>query len=139
MLYTIYYILYTIYYILYTILHYTTLYYTILYYTIALGGAICLSPTRKGTNAVSTNGVTAICMFFDRGTFWVLPLSHFYIPKRARAHLFPQSVKQIITFAAAPLVLATFVRNQPTVGFQTSRFKHYSRPWVFELLHAYVS
>ena len=28
--------------------------------------------SRKGTNGVSTNGVTANLMFFDRGTFWVL-------------------------------------------------------------------
>ena len=27
---------------------------------------------RKGTNGVSTNGVTANIMFFDRGTFWVI-------------------------------------------------------------------
>ena len=32
-------------------------------------------------------------MIFDRGTFWVLPLTYFYLPKSARAHLFPQSVK----------------------------------------------
>ncbi len=43
---------------------------------------------RKGTNGVSTNGVTANFMFFDRGTFWVLPLTYFYLPKSARAYLF---------------------------------------------------
>ena len=48
---------------------------------------------RKGTNGVSTNWVTAIYMFVDRGTFWVLPLTCFYLPKRARAYPFPQSVK----------------------------------------------
>ena len=47
---------------------------------------------RKGTNGVSTNGVTANVMFVDRGTFWVFPLTYFYIPKSARAYLFPQSV-----------------------------------------------
>ena len=33
----------------------------------------------KGTTGVSTNGVTANFMifFFDRGTFWVLPLTYF--------------------------------------------------------------
>ena len=30
---------------------------------------------REGTNGVTTNGVAAIFMFFDRGTFWVLPLT----------------------------------------------------------------
>ena len=33
----------------------------------------------KGTEGVSTNGVTANCMFLDRDTFWVLPLTYFYI------------------------------------------------------------
>ena len=67
---------------------------------------------RKGTTGVSTNGVTANVMFlFNRGTFRVLPLTYFYLPKSARAYLFPQSVK-FITFAAAPLVLTPFVRNQ---------------------------
>ena len=28
-----------------------------------------------------------------QGLFWVLPLTYFYLPKSARAHLFPQSVK----------------------------------------------
>ena len=48
---------------------------------------------RKGSNGVSTNGVTAnVIMFFGRGTFWVLPLTYFYLPKSAGAYLFPQSV-----------------------------------------------
>ena len=37
---------------------------------------------------VSTNGATANFMFFGRGTFWVLPLTYFYLPKSARAYLF---------------------------------------------------
>ena len=38
------------------------------------------SPTvRRGTNGVSTSGVTANLLFFDRGTFCVLPLTNFYI------------------------------------------------------------
>ena len=49
---------------------------------------------------------------FDRGTFWVLPLTHFCLPNSARAYLLPQSVKIRYTFAAAPLVLTPFVRNQ---------------------------
>ena len=36
-----------------------------------------LSGLRKWTNGVSTNGVTASLLFFDRGTFWVLPLTYF--------------------------------------------------------------
>ena len=58
--------------------------------------------TRRGTNGVSTNGVTADFMFFDRGTFWVLPLTYFYLPKSARAYLFPQPVK-IQYFCSGPI------------------------------------
>ena len=57
---------------------------------------------RKGANGVSTNGVTADFMFFDRGTFWVLTLSYLYFPKSARAYLFPQSVK-IYYFCSGPI------------------------------------
>ena len=39
-------------------------------------------------------------MFFDRGTFWVLPLT--YLPQSARAHLFPQFVK-IHYFCSGPV------------------------------------
>ena len=54
---------------------------------------------RTGTNGVSTNGVTAFFSCFDRGTFWVLPLAYFYLPKSARAYLFPQSVRIIQKFS----------------------------------------
>ena len=48
----------------------------------------------SGQKMVSTNGVAAlVVVFFDRGTFWVLPLTYFHLPKRARAYLLPQSVK----------------------------------------------
>ena len=57
---------------------------------------------RKGTNGVSTNGVTANFLFFDRGTFWVLPLTYFYLPKSARAYLFSQSV-EIHYFCSGPI------------------------------------
>ena len=30
---------------------------------------------RKGTTGVGTNGVIASFVFFDRGAFWVLPLT----------------------------------------------------------------
>ena len=51
--------------------------------------------SRKGTNGVSTNGVTTNFMFFDRGTSWVLPLTYFYVPRSARAYLFPKSVNSL--------------------------------------------
>ena len=39
---------------------------------------------RKGTNGVSTNGVTANVMCFDRGTFGVLPLTYCYLPQKCQ-------------------------------------------------------
>ena len=36
---------------------------------------------RKGTNGVSTKGVAASFVFFDRGTFWVLRLTYFQFPQ----------------------------------------------------------
>ena len=61
-----------------------------------------LEEIRKGTNGCSINGVTANFMFFDRGTFWVLPLTYFYIPKSARAYLFP-NLSRAITFCSGPI------------------------------------
>ena len=57
---------------------------------------------RRGTNGVSTSGVTANFMFFDRGTFSVLLLTNFDIPKSARAYQFPKSVK-IHYFCSGPI------------------------------------
>ena len=66
----------------------------------------------KGTNGVGTNGVTADLMFFDRGTFWVLPLTYFCLPKSARAHIFPQSVK--IHYFCSGLFSVDPICPQPT-------------------------
>ena len=59
-------------------------------------------------------GVAANCTCFDRTFFCVLPLTCLYLPKSARAYLFPQSVK-LVTLPAAPLVLTPFVHNQQTL------------------------
>ena len=55
---------------------------------------------RKGTNGVNTNGVTANFKCFDRD-FLGTPLTFFF-----------PNLSTFITFAAAPLVLTPFVRNQ---------------------------
>ena len=47
------------------------------------GGARSID--RKGTNGVSTRGVTAICIFFDRGTCLVLTLTYFCLVREDRA------------------------------------------------------
>ena len=44
---------------------------------------LTISDIRKGTNGVSTSGVTANVMFFDRGTFWALLLAYFCLPKKS--------------------------------------------------------
>ena len=49
--------------------------------------------------------------FCDRGTFWVLKLTCFYLPKSARAYLFPQSVK-INYFCSGPMSVDP-IRPQP--------------------------
>ena len=56
---------------------------------------------RKGANGVGTNGVTANCMFFDRGTLLVLLLTYLSFPK-CQGVLFPQSVK-IHYFCSGPI------------------------------------
>ena len=48
---------------------------------------------------------------FDRGTFWVLPLTYFYLTKSARVCLFP-NLPKLTTCAAAPLVLTPLVRHR---------------------------
>ena len=64
---------------------------------------LLVSAVRKGTiNGVSTSGVTATFTFVDRGTFWVLQLTYFYLPKSARMYLLPQSVKMHY-FCSGPL------------------------------------
>ena len=71
---------------------------------------------RKGTNGVGINGVTANFMFFDRRTFWVLPSTYFYLPKGARAYLFPQSIEINYLFCSGPVSVDP-ICPQPTVGF----------------------
>ena len=56
----------------------------------------------KGSNGVSTNGVAANFTFFDRGTFWVLLFTYVYLPKSARAYLFPQPI-EIHYFCSGPI------------------------------------
>ena len=58
--------------------------------------------SRRWTAGVSTDGVAANFVLFDRGAFWVLPLAYSYLAKSARAYLFPQSVK-IHYFCSGPI------------------------------------
>ena len=52
----------------------------------------------KGTNGLSTNGVTANFMLFDRGFFGVLPLTHFYLPKNAERAIYIHICMYIYTY-----------------------------------------
>ena len=66
--------------------------------------------SQRGTDVVGTNRVTASFSFFARGTFWVLPLTYFYLPKSARAYLFPQSVK-LHYFCSGPISVDPICRQ----------------------------
>ena len=76
--------------------------------------AECASSNRKGTNGVSTDGVTATFIFFDRGTFWVLPLTYSYIPKSS------QSVKTHY-FCSGPISVDPTC-PQPDLSDEDARF-----------------
>ena len=67
----------------------------------------------KGLMGSALMGSLRIPCLFDRGTFWVLPLTYFCLPKSANTYLFPPICQNVhYLFAAAPLVLTPFVRNQ---------------------------
>ena len=80
-------------------------------------GALVRRESERDKWVQHTQGVTANVMYFDRGTFCVLPLTYFYRPKSARTYLFPQFVKTCdFCSGAAPLVSNPFVRNQAKLG-----------------------
>ena len=65
----------------------------------------------EGQTGSALMGSLQTSCFFDRGTFGVLPLTYLCFPKSAQGTFFP-NMSKLITFAAAPLVLTPFVRNQ---------------------------
>ena len=71
---------------------------------------VCYKQCRllKGTNGVSTNGVTAfvLCVFFDRGICWVPICQN---PSSVRT--FSPNLSNFITDAATPFALTPSVRN----------------------------
>ena len=64
-------------------------------------------------------------MLFDRGTFWVLPLTYFCLPKRSRACLFPQPVK-IYYFCSGP-ISADPICPQP---FDSTQLRTFAYPSI---------
>ena len=78
------------------------------------------SGSQKGTYGVSTNGVTAKFMFFDR--LFGYSRSRAKVPGRT---FFP-NLSKFSTFAAAPLVLTPFARNQGSTRSPTR-----SPTWAF--------
>ena len=70
------------------------------------------------TNGVGTNGVTANFMCFDR-LLGYSRLPTFIFPKVPGRTFFPNQSK-CITFAATPLVLTPFVRNQMAISISVS-------------------
>ena len=92
----------------------------------------------RGTDGVSTDGFTAFSnMFFDGGTFWVRPLTYFYLPNSARAYLFPQPVKNKY-FCSAPLVLTSFVRHQGYIPICYMYIYTYIHMYVYVSLSLYI-
>ena len=73
----------------------------------------------RGTNGVSTNGVTANVSLFARGTFWVLPLTYLSHPESARAYISPRSVKSHYLFATGPVIVDP-ICPQPNFGHENS-------------------
>ena len=82
----------------------------------------------EGQIGLSTDGVTTDIMLFDGGTFWVLPLTYFYLPKSARGYLLSPNLSRLFTFTAAPLVSTPFVCNQ--VAWPPERFGD-GPPWAW--------
>ena len=76
---------------------------------------------RRGTNGVSTNWVAANFVFFDRGTFGVLPSTYFYLPGSARVYLFPQSVKSHYLCSCPISVDTTGPQPQERTGSRPGR------------------
>ena len=71
---------------------------------------------------VSTHGVTAKLVFFDRGAFRVPPLTYFHIPQSARAYLFPQSDK--INYFCSGAISVDPICPPPTLVQSTSEREH---------------
>ena len=64
----------------------------------------------KGQMGSALIGSLHLFILFDRGTFWVLPLTYFYIPRSVRAYLFPQSVN-IHYFCSGPIRVVFWWRD----------------------------
>ena len=101
----------------------------------------------KGTNGVSTNGVTATFMFFvGRGTFWVLPSTYLLLSSQNCQGVFFSDLSKNITFAAGPIsvdpnlyatnfnaFLAEQLSGHKSVPEQPNRHESLNR-WVAEHL-----
>ena len=75
----------------------------------------------KGQMGSALMGSLQMSCFFDRGTFWVPPLTYFHLPKSARAYLFPQSVKTHY-FCSGPISVDP-ICPQPKIAHQNSQHR----------------
>ena len=57
-------------------------------------------------------GSLQMFMLSDSGTFWILPLTYFWLPKSARAYLFPQPVNTHMTLGSGPESVAPVCPQQ---------------------------
>ena len=69
----------------------------------------------KGQVESALMGPLRLSCFSDRGTFWVLPLTYFHIPRSVSANLFVQSVK-IHYFFSGPVSVDPICPQPSRVG-----------------------
>ena len=77
------------------------------------------SMSRKETDGVSTNGITAILYVFWQRDLLGTPVNLLYLPKSARAYLFPQSLKN--NYVCCGPISVDPVCPQPNEGWNHSR------------------
>ena len=73
-----------------------------------------LQVSGEGRTGSAPMGSLQVSCFCYRGTFGVLPLTYFYLPKSARVYLFPQSV-EIRYFRGGPVSVDP-ISPRPKVG-----------------------
>ena len=84
--------------------------------------------SRKGTIGVSSNGVTAnVVFFFDRGTFWVLPVNLLLSPQKSQGIPFSPTCRNY--FCSGPISVDP-ICLQPNIAIlkiPESRFRDNSK------------
>ena len=72
--------------------------------------------SRKGTNGVGTDGVTENCMFFDRGTFWVLTFNLRLSSQKCQGVPFSPICQKIFLLHCSGPISFDSICPQPSLG-----------------------